>query len=76
MHSSWFEEMRFPLESIEILEKAIVSEMLALKDNPKDKAIAENRIYNFAEMIQEKSKSALNFLKEETAMRKEELMII
>jgi hypothetical protein len=35
MYNSWFEELRAPLESIETLEKAIVSEMLALKDNPK-----------------------------------------
>ena len=50
--------------------------MLALKDNPKDKSIAENKIYNFLEMVQQKSKDALTFLKEETAMRKEEMMII
>ena len=35
MYSSWLEEMRFNMESIEVLEKAIVSEMLALQDNPK-----------------------------------------
>lgn len=40
MQSSWFEEMRFPLQSIEVLHKAIVGEMLSLKDNPKDKSIA------------------------------------
>ena len=62
--------MRFPLESIEVLKKTIVAEMLALKDNPKDKSIAENRIYNFAEMIQQKSKDAIAFFKEETAMKK------
>ena len=38
--------------------------MLALEDNPKDKSIAENRIFNFTQMVQQKSKDALNFLKE------------
>lgn len=32
--------MRYNMESIEVLEKAIVSEMLALQDNPKEKAIS------------------------------------
>lgn len=63
MSNSWFEETRFPLEAIENLEKAIVSEMLSLKDNPKEKSIAEHRINNFAEMIQQKSKEILTFLK-------------
>ena len=63
MHNSWFEEMRFPLESIETLKKNIVSEMLALKDNPKERSIAEHRINNFMEIIQQKSKDLLTFIK-------------
>lgn len=63
MYSSWLEEMRFNMESIEVLEKAVVSEMLAIQDNPKEKAIAEHRIDNFLTMIQERSKSALTFIK-------------
>lgn len=70
MFNSWFEETRFPLEAIQNLEKAIVSEMLSLKDNPKEKSIAEHRINNFAEMVQQKSKEILTFLKEETVMKK------
>lgn len=70
MFNSWFEETRFPLQAIQNLEKAIVSEMLSLKDNPKEKSIAEHRINNFAEMVQQKSKEILTFLKEETAMKK------
>jgi hypothetical protein len=37
--------------------------MLALKDNPKDKSIAEHKINNFLAMIQQKSKDVLSFLK-------------
>lgn len=70
MFNSWFEETRFPLQAIQNLEKAIVSEMLSLKDNPKEKSIAEHRINNFAEMVQQKSKEILTFLKEETVMKK------
>jgi hypothetical protein len=33
--ASWFEELRFSFESIEVLEKAIVGEMLSVQDNPK-----------------------------------------
>ena len=35
MYGSYLEETRTGLESIEVLEQAIVSEMLALQDNPK-----------------------------------------
>lgn len=64
------------MESIEVLEKAIVSEMLAMQDNPKEKAIAEHRMNNFSIMIQDRAKYVLNFIKEEAALKKEELAII
>lgn len=76
MYGSWLEEVRFKLEAIEVLEKAIVGEMLSLQDNPKEKTISEHKIHNFAAMVQEKSKDALSFLKEETAIRREELSLI
>ena len=38
--------------------------MLSLKDNPKEKSIAEHRINNFLEIIQQKSKDLLTFMKE------------
>lgn len=37
--------------------------MLALKDSSKEKAIVEHRIYNFTEMIQQKARGVINFLK-------------
>jgi hypothetical protein len=37
--------------------------MLALQDNPKDRSIAEHRMFNFANIIQQKSNFAQNFLK-------------
>lgn len=50
--------------------------MLAIQDNPKEKAIAEHRISNFLNMIQQRSKSALTFIKEQAQLKKEELLII
>jgi len=69
--TSWFEELRFNFESIEVLEKAIVGEMLGLQDNPKERSISEHRMNNFATMIQQKSEDVLTFLKEEKAMKRE-----
>lgn len=68
--------MRSNLESIEVLEKAIVSEMLAIQDNPKEKSVAEHRMNNFSIMIQDRARYVLNFIKEESALKKEELSII
>jgi hypothetical protein len=76
MHSSWLEEVRTNLESIEVLEKAIVSEMLALQDNPKEKSIAEHRIHNFTTMAKERSNYVLNFMRDESGLKKEELAVI
>ena len=45
--------------------------MLALKDNSKEKSIAEHRINNFLLMIQQKSKDVITFLKEEAILKKE-----
>jgi hypothetical protein len=70
MQGSWLEEVRSSLESIEVLEKAIVSEMLAIQDNPKEKAIAEHRMNNFSTMIQDRAKYVLNFIKEEAPLKK------
>lgn len=64
MQGTWLEETRTNFESIEVLEKAIVSEMLSLQDNPKERSMSEHRIKNFMEMIQTQSKSLLTFIKE------------
>jgi splicing factor 3A subunit 3 len=50
--------------------------MLALKDNPKEKSMLEHQIANFTTMIQQKSQQVLGLLREESAMRKEELAVI
>jgi len=50
--------------------------MLALQDNPKEKSIAEHRINNFSIMIQERTRNVLNFINDETALKKDELSII
>ena len=58
------------------MEKAIISEMLALQDNPKEKSMSEHRINNFIDMIQTQSKSLLAFMHEETALKKEEFAVL
>jgi hypothetical protein len=50
--------------------------MLAIQDNPKEKAISEHRMNNFSIMIQDRAKYVLSFIKEETALKKEELAVI
>jgi hypothetical protein len=50
--------------------------MLAIQDNPKEKAIAEHRMNNFSIMIQDRAKYVLNFIKDEQALKKEELAVI
>lgn len=47
-----------------------------MNDNPKERAICEHRITNFATLIQEKSKNVLAFIREETALKKEDLAVI
>lgn len=64
------------MENIEVLEQAITAEMLALQDNPKERAIAEHRIKNFLVMIQERAKNVTDFIREEEALKKEELAVI
>lgn len=59
-----------------MLEKAIVSEMLAVQDNPKERSISEHRMHNFSLMIQDRAKYVLSFLNEETALKREEIAII
>jgi hypothetical protein len=59
-----------------VLEKAIVSEMLAIQDNPKERSISEHRMKNFSLMIQDRAKYLLNFFKEEAALKREEIAII
>lgn len=70
MYGTWLEETRSSFECIEVLEKAIVSEELAMQDNPKERAISEHRIHNFLTLIQNQSKTILSFVKEETALKK------
>lgn len=50
--------------------------MLAVQDNPKDRSIADHRINNFATMIQQRSNYVINFIRDEAALKKEELAII
>lgn len=76
MQSSWLEEVRSNLESIEVLEKAIVSEMLAIQDNPKEKSIAEHRMNNFSSLIQDRARYVLNFIRDEAVLKKEEMAVI
>jgi hypothetical protein len=45
--------------------------MLALQDNPKERAISEHRMNNFSHMIQDRAKYVLNFIKEESTLKKE-----
>jgi hypothetical protein len=59
-----------------VLEQTIISEMLALQDNPKERAIAEHRIKNFMAMVQQRAQNTLAFMKEEDAMKREELAVI
>ncbi len=35
MYSSWLEEVRFKLETVEVLQNAITKEMLFIHENPK-----------------------------------------
>jgi hypothetical protein len=50
--------------------------MLAVQDNPKDRSIADHRINNFTSTIQQRASYALSFIKEETALKRDELAII
>ena len=70
MYGSYLEETRTGLESIEVLEQAIVSEMLALQDNPKERSISEHRMNNFLQMVQDRSKNVLAFIKEEESLKR------
>lgn len=76
MYATWLEETRSGFEAIEVLEKAIVSEMLAMQDNPKERSISEHRIKNFVAIIQNRSQHLLSFIKEESALKKEEFSVI
>ena len=76
MHSSYLEETRAGLESIEVLEQAIVSEMLAMQDNPKERSICEHRISNFLSMIQQRAQGVDTFTREEAALKREEMAVI
>ncbi len=70
MQGTWLEEVRGNLESIEVLQSAIVSEMLAVQDNPKEKAISEHRVLNFATMLQQRAKAVTTFMQEESALKR------
>ena len=70
MYATWLEETRTAFEAIEVLEKAIVSEELAMQDNPKERSISEHRIQNFMTIIQNKSSNVLAFIQEENALKK------
>ena len=65
MQGTWLEEVRSNLEAIEVLQNAITSEMLAIQDNPKEKAIAEHRMLNFSTLLQGRAKAVNTFIKEE-----------
>lgn len=53
-----------------------MSEMLALQDNPKERSTSEHRINNFLQMLQDRSKNVLTFIKEEEPLKKEEIAVI
>jgi hypothetical protein len=59
-----------------VLEQAIVSDMLALQDNPKERSVSEHRIKNFLHMIQERARNVSSFMREEEQLRREELAVI
>jgi hypothetical protein len=44
--------------------------MLAIQDNPKEKAISEHRMNNFSIIIQDRARYVLSFIREETALKK------
>jgi len=50
--------------------------MLAVQDNPKDRSTADHRINNFTSMIQQRSNYVLNFIRDETTLKRDELAII
>lgn len=50
--------------------------MLSMQDNPKERSISEHRINNFLDMIQNKAQNLTTFIKEEDALKKDELCVI
>ena len=76
MHGTWLEEVRSDLEAVEVLQNAIVSEMLAVQDNPKEKSTSEHRIQNYSTLLQERVKSVTTFLDEENHLKNEEMAVI
>jgi len=50
MSSTWLEQTRSCLESLELLDKVITHELFAKQDTPKDSVIIDHKIKNFIEM--------------------------